>query len=200
MGYTYAASSAAPRKPMGTGMKALIATLAIVGVIVFALAGSFISAKNYGARTEASLRAAYADMDNVLGNFSNKVLEVSQVSVMYRDDVKEIFKSSIEARYGGEGSHAMFQFLKEHNPNIDAKVYTQIQQVIESGRDQFTNSQRMMLDIKRGYEASLGTFWTGLWLGISGYPKEDLSTYKQISSEFSQEAFKAGKSGPIKLR
>lgn len=172
----------------------------LVGIML-TLFGSYVSAVNYGAVAEAGIKAAYTNNQNVLAQYSQKVQEVAQVPAMYADDVSRVTKEAIEGRYGANGSKAVFQWLKEQNPKLDSAVYTKIQQVVESGRDEFKTAQTRLIDEKRVYETALNTFWRGLWLRIAGYPKINLDDYRVITTAQTDATFAAGKeTAPIKLR
>ena len=76
--------------------------------------------------------------------------EIAQVPAMYREDLKDVVTTAIKAKYGEKGSQAMFQWFKDSDLKIDTKMYEKIQQVMEAGRNEFKNSQTMLLDLKRG--------------------------------------------------
>lgn len=183
---------------------ALVVALCFIGFLVVVcgvLAMSYISAFNQGNQKEQAIKATYANNENVLAQYGQKVVEASQVPEMARDDMMKIAREAIGSRYGEDGSKAVFQMLREQNPQVDPQLYRQIQQIIESGRDEFKNSQTRLIDQKRDYETALGSFWTGMWLRVAGYPKINLDDYKVISTDRAQDAFKKGKeSAPIQLR
>lgn len=177
-----------------------ITAIVVGGVILIASVGSYISAANYGNATEARLRGKWEDNENIYGQGAQKVVEVAQVPAMYRDDVTAVTKAAIEGRYGENGSQAVFQMLREQNPQLDAKMYSKIQQVIESFRDEFKNSQTALIDIRRSYETNLGSVWTGFWLGVAGYPKVDLSKYNIVTTDKAAETFRTKRDTGIVLR
>lgn len=180
---------------VGLGFVGLIIALIIVA------ATSYISANNYGARIEAQLNAEYDNNQNILAQGQQKVLEAAQVPAMYKDDFKELIAADIQGRYGPNGSQATFQWLKERELNVDAQLYRKIQQLVESYRDEFKNSQTKMIDVRRQYEAEQGLFWRGMWLRIAGFPKVDMTKFKPIVTDGVQDIYKKGKeSGPMKLR
>ena len=180
---------------VGLGFVGLIIALIIVA------ATSYISANNYGARIEAQLNAEYDNNQNILAQGQQKVLEAAQVPAMYKDDFKELIAADIQGRYGPNGSQATFQWLKERELNVDAQLYRKIQQLVESYRDEFKNSQTKMIDVRRQYEAEQGLFWRGMWLRIAGFPKVDLTKFKPIVTDGVQDIYKKGKeTGPMKLR
>jgi hypothetical protein len=172
-------------------------SVAVIGVLAVTAFGSYISAANYGNRTEATLEAKYLDNENVLSSGYQQLQGVAGVTGMARDDQVAIFKAAIEGRYGPDGSKAVFQMIKESNPVQDPQLYRKVQQVVESTQKEFQTSQTQMLDIKRSYKTELGSFWKGMWLGFAGYPKTDLSKYKMISSDGASDAFKTGKQKPL---
>lgn len=176
------------RKQQGGALVALL----VVGGIVAVLAASYISNFNYGNRTERQIEATHTDNRNVLAQYSTRIIEMAQVPDMYKEDVMEIYEGALTGRYGENGSQAMFQFLQEQNPQIDASLYTNIQQSMEAGRNQFQNSQTRLIDLKRGYETKLGSFYSGFWLNIAGYPRIDLADFNIVVNDHSNEAFETG--------
>lgn len=177
-------------------MAKLITGLAIAGVGVVLLAtvaGSYISAANYGNRTERALEAKYQDNENVLSAGYQKLQGVAGVTKMATDDQARIFREAITARSGPDGSRAVFNMVNEQNPRQDPQLYRKVQQVVESTQDEFKNSQTQFLDIKRSYETALGSVWQGMWLGFAGYPKLDLKKFVIISSDGASDAFRTKK-------
>lgn len=172
-----------------------------LGIMVVGILGlSYINAANYGNRAERELEAVWANNQNVLGQYTLKVQEAAQVPEMYKNDLKEVVVAAVEGRYGGSGSRAVMQWLKEANIPFDSKLYTKMQQIIEAGRNQFTTEQTRLIDVRRAYETNLGYVWTGFWLRIAGYPKIDLAKYRPVVAGDTAQAFEKGVQGPIRLR
>jgi hypothetical protein len=176
------------RKQQGGALVALL----VVGAIAAVLVGSYITNFNYGNRTERQIEATHTDNRNVLAQYSTRIIEMAQVPDMYKEDVMDIYEGALTGRYGENGSQAMFQFLQEQNPQIDASLYTNIQQSMEAGRNQFQNSQTRLIDLKRGYETKLGSFYSGFWLNVAGYPRIDLADFNIVVNDHSNEAFETG--------
>ena len=191
-------------------MKTLIAVVGVVVVLGGWILSSYYGAYNYGADAETTIDAEYTNMENLLAQYSLKVSEAAQVPGMYKDDLKEVMTSVMSARQGEGGSKAAFQWFKEHNIEIDAAMYTKIQQIIEAGRNKFQNAQTKFIDTKRVYVATLkkNLFLSrGWWLGVTGYPTINVGfpngtadDYPIISSGHAQEAFKTGVDPGLKLR
>lgn len=189
------------KKQQGSGLVVALVFVGILVAVLGVLAMSYISAYNTGNQLENKLKAEYANNENILAQYSQKVMEASQVPEMMRDDIVKITREAIQGRYGEGGSKAVFQAITEQNPQASEALYIKLQQIVEAGRDEFKNAQTRMIDTKRAYETALGSFWQGMWMRIAGYPKEDLDKYKVITTDSVQATFKAGKeSAPLKLR
>jgi hypothetical protein len=186
---------------MSKTMMSIIGVVLLLAAIVVGCFASYISANNYGARVEAQLRAEHSNNQNILASYTQKVKEAAQVPGMMTEDLSKVTREAIQGRYGPDGSKAVFQWLKEQNPQLDSKLYVKLQQIIESGRDEFKIGQTRMLDVKRQYETNLGLFWTGTWMRLAGFPKEDLNKYAPVIVDSVEVAFKTGKeASPIQLR
>lgn len=176
----------------------------IIGALLVVLIGfgvmSYISAANFGNRTEQGLIAKVDDNQNVYANGTQKIIEVAQVPAMYRDDVSKVTTQAIGGRYGADGSKAVFQMLREQNPQLDPKMYTKIQQVIESFRDEFKNNQTQMLDMRRSYSTALGNVYQGFWLRMAGYPRTDMKKFDIVTTDKAADTFKTKRDTGIQLR
>lgn len=180
---------------MKVALSILVGLVAVVGIVVV----SYISAYNTGNRLEQGIKATYTNNQNVLSSYSNKVAEAAQIPAMQRDDLTQVVTAALDARYGEEGSQAMFQWIQEQNPQIDSSVYTTLQQIIEAGRNDFERAQTQLIDKKRVYETQLGMFWKGTMLRVAGYPKIDLDEYKIVVNSSTQETFRTGIDNAIQI-
>ncbi|MFA5024111.1 MAG: hypothetical protein WC523_04105 [Patescibacteria group bacterium] len=180
--------------------KILLAFGAVVVLIGIIIGGSLISTNNELVAQEQGLQAQYDQNRNSYDNGFKKIKEVASVSEIYSGDLKKVYDSAIQGRYGKDGSRAMFQWLKESNPNLDSSIYRQIQQVIESVRNDFESNQKTLLDKKRVYLTLLKRFPTNIVAGILGFPKIDLKNIDIVTSEETENAFGVKKAEPIRLR
>lgn len=182
---------------MGKVIAAIILSLVVImGVGLF---GTYIKYYNLGAQAEQKLDAAWQENKVVLNGYTTKVQEVAQVPGMYKKDLQDVVQATFQGRYGKDGSKAVFQFIQERNMNLDPQMYRQIQQVMESGRNDFTTSQKQLIDVKRSYETQLNMFWSGLFLKFAGYPKVDLNKYKVVVLNDVNQKFESGEDAVIKL-
>ena len=182
-------------------MKALIGLLITVILAAVIAVFSYISANNYGAKAEATIEAQYKNNKNIYAQYQQKILEIVQVPEMYKNDLKEVVAEAMSGRYGADGSKAVFQWIQERMPNFDSKLYTEIQRNISSGRKDIELGQTKLLDMLSNYEMQRNFFWKGMWLNIAGYPKKDLSEFKIVTTNRTEEIFESGiEAAPIKLR
>lgn len=181
-------------------------SIVLISVVIFIIitagivGSSYIGNYNYGNRAEKTIMATWEDNENILSQYSLKVMEIAQVPEIYKNNVKEIVTAEMSGRYGENGSSAMMQWLKEQNPELDSKLYIKVQQVMEAGRNEFQVAQTRLVDQKRIYNTNLGYLWRGFWLRIAGYPKINLNDYKVIVSEHTNEVFDTGIDKGIKLQ
>jgi len=180
---------------------ATIAILGVIGVLIALFAFAYIGAHNKANRLEQTIKAEAKNNENILANYGQKIQEAAQVPGMATKDIVEIAKAAIGGRYGENGSQAAVQMITEQNPNANPALYEKLQQIIESGRDEFKTHQTRLIDAKRVYETELGSAITGTMMGIAGFPKINLDDYKVVSTSRAENAFKTGREeGPIQLR
>jgi hypothetical protein len=153
--------------------KGKIILISVVGVTLIGLT-LFLTAVgwyNEAVSLETSTQAQYRDNQNEYDAFWKKVKEVAQVPSRYKEDFKDLLVSETTAKFGEGGSKATFQWFKDREIKFDSDQYKKIQNVIESGRDDFKRAQTILLDKQRKYNLHLNNFSGKLWAGKWGMPK-----------------------------
>ena len=167
-----------------------------IAISIFAVVGI----NNNCVQMEAGIKAQYDQNRNNYDNMWKKFKEATQTTTMYTEDLKKVYDSAIQGRYGKNGSKAMFQWLKENNPNFDSSMYKNLQVMIEGGRNSFEENQKMLVDKKRQYEVVVQSFPTIVVARTLGFPKIDLNKFDIVTSDTTEETFKTKKADEIKLR
>lgn len=170
--------------------------LVFVGFVAFQFINSYYSLGN---RSEKNIESYVLKSESVLSNFSTSIAELTQVTGKYKQDLIEVIKTSLQGRYGDDGSKAVFQFLQEQNLNLDSNLYLNIQNRLISGRQEFKNSQEMIVDACKQYKIELDGLISGAMLRLFGYPKMDMDSCKVISDEKTRETFKTKTQQPLTI-
>lgn len=150
-----------------SGKKAALALVAVASILTIVVVMGAFGWYNDAVSLEESVKVQYSDNKNEYDAFWKKVKEVAQVPDKYKNDFKEVLVSETTAKFGDGGSKATFQWFKDRNINFDSAVYTKVQNVIESGREDFKRSQSLLLDKQRKYRTHLskvrGKFFSGIF-------------------------------------
>ena len=180
----------------------IIALSLFVAVLIFggSFAGCVLGFRSDCIHQENGIVAQYDQDRNNYDNMWKKFREMSQVNAQYADDMKKVFDSAIQGRYGADGSKAMFQFIKEHNPQLDSATYVKLQAAIEAGRNSFEADQKQLLDRKREYKDLLGSTRALAANIFLGFPRIDMNKYDIVTSGRTEKAFEDKKDDEIKLR
>lgn len=181
-------------------MKAVLIIGGIVCAAFIAIfAASFIGAKNQGNAMEVRIDAMYQDNQNIMAQYGQKVAEAIGVTSIATDQMKQLLSGSLAARYGDKGAQAGMLAIQESFPNLDQTKYTEIQRIIEAGRNDFQVAQTKLVDAKRVYVTALGSFPNGSFMSMAGYPRINIGyplgtkdDYPIISTARAQSAFKTG--------
>ncbi|MDF2615440.1 MAG: hypothetical protein K0Q47_95 [Sedimentibacter sp.] len=166
--------------------KSIIA-LSVVGILVLML---FIglaetwSHRNIAVDLEERIAAQYKSNQNSYDSMWKKFKELTQVTELQADQMKDVYTDLISGRY--EDSDVLFKMVTEDNPDINTSVYTQLQQQIEAGRNSFKNDQDKILDIIREYNSKVRK-WI-IMSAITGRTRIDENKYIVTSKE-TQNAF-----------
>lgn len=180
----------------------------VILVLVVAVLATVIGFNNSAVSQENGIEATWKDSQVQYDAFWKKVKETAQVTDKYAEDFKAVFLGSMDARY--EGKDPAFQFIMEANPALPPDSYTRVQDVIETGRNDFARTQRTLVDKQRAYETHIEKFPNSTLAGMLGFPrpvtgeyappddtdgdgKVTVLDYKIVTSAKTQEVFETGR-------
>lgn len=164
----------------------LVGLLIVVSVVVGL---TYVSYYNKAVQYETTLVGKLDDNKNVIAQYTIKISEMAQVPAMYKEDLKDVIKSTFEGRYGADGSRGVMQWIQEQNLPFDSSLYTRIQQTMEAGRNQFANVQTQLIDQRVAYEVDLNSVWSGFWMKLGGFPKVNLADFKPVLAVGTEQMF-----------
>lgn len=174
----------------------LVVLAVLIGVPAVFGIGFYVSTSNTCVQKEATLVATKDQSKSVYDNFWKKVKEVAQVPEEYNKNMKETYTAIMNARYQNS-TNLMMNWIKEANPAFDASIYKQVQQVIESGRNDFQDSQKQMIDQVRDYKTYIGQMPASFFVRMAGYPKIKWEDFEVLTSDRTDSAFKTHKDAAV---
>ena len=150
---------------------------------------------NKGVDLEEGIRAQIEQNKNKYSEFTSTAVESMGVAEQYQTAVKDVIIAGIEGRFGPDGSKSLVQAFSEAYPaTLDSAMFVKVQQVIESGRRDFANEQKMLIGKVQVYRTELRKPWSKMWLEFAGFPTIDLSEpqYSPVVSGATRETFETG--------
>jgi len=154
---------------------ALLIVGVVVVVLVIAVTGIVVGFNNSAVSQENGIEATWKDSQVQYDAFWKKVKEVGQVTDRYADDFKAVFLGSMDSRY--DGKDPALSFISEANPALPPDSYERLQDVIETGRNDFARTQRTLVDRQRAYETHLEKFPNSTLAGMLGFPRPVVGEY-----------------------
>lgn len=137
----------------------------------------YIRFYNRSVELEAAVTAQYQANQNKYDEMWKVIQETAQVPDKYKDDFKELLVTEVPAKYGPEGSKAMFQWFQDRDLELPEGIYGRVQDVIEGNRAEFRQRQDLILDQQRAYRTHLQRFGHGFLASIGGFPRAAIGTH-----------------------
>jgi len=118
--------------------------LAVIALVIFIMD---ISYQNAYERIDQDIEAQYKKIESNYEKMSRVILQQAGIVNKYSNDFKEIYKGMMTGRYGEKGSQAMWQWIKEQNPQIDSAIYQKLMTTVEAQRQEFDRMQKKVSDM-----------------------------------------------------
>lgn len=182
---------------MSLSSRFLVALTAFVLVIGLVSCQTMMSFNNACVELETSIKSQYEKNQAVYDTAWKSIKETANVADAHSDKLKEIVVASVQGRYGNDQG-VLFKAISESNgASLPIDLYSKVQQVVESSRQQFLANQVELVSKKQTYEQHLGTFPNSAYAGFLGYPRIKLDDYAIMTSERTDGAFKSKKDEEI---
>lgn len=176
-------------------------TLTVIGLIIAVPILWYIFTGIGVRNTEATLRAQFVAVQN-----ANKVdydamwkiiSSTAEVPTQYSNDFKDAYSTIIASGQNTDSNSVKSLFAVATGmrpPQLDSSLYRKVQDVIESERTKFANSQKQQLDVKREHDKLRTTFPSSLFVGGVA-PLE----VKLVTSSKTEKAFETGKDDDVSI-
>lgn len=201
---------------MTTNLKVLLIAGASFLLLVLVLFLSMTHWFDSATFLENATKAQWRDNQSTYDTMWKTIKEVAQVPEQYKEDFKQLLVADNAAKFGPNGSTATMQWFKERNINFDSSMYRKIQDVIESGRQDFKRSQTELLDKQRKVQDMTQSYWGGIMAQHYNFPrvmagdfapprdadgdgKLSVLDYPIVTSARTQAAFATGKDEEVNV-
>lgn len=185
---------------MKKGWLIALIVVGVLGIFGAGCIGTVLGFRSDCIQAEAGLEAQYKANQSTYDSMWKTFKEMTQVSDIYANRVRDLFKDAISGRYGAEGSKQVFLALKEDNPHLDPTLYTKIETAVEAGRTRFNQDQKELLDRKSQYEVILNSNAGAIVNVLFHFPHKDISKFDIVTSDVTERAFTSKKADEIKLQ
>ena len=177
--------------------KGVVITLGVLGflaIVALISLGSLWSHRQHAVALEQKIDAQYSANKSDYDSMWKKFKEMTQVTDMQANHYKEIYTGLIEGR--NKDTQLLMKMIKEDNPKLDGKVYTELQREIAASREQFNNNQKKMVDVVREYNTYVQQkIFLAMFTGREPKKMDDYI----VTSEKTQKAFDSKKDDAIDL-
>lgn len=171
----------------------ILAALGFIVITGMGLLAWGVSTSNAEIRLRNLITAKQRDNQSELDNMQKKILQSAEVSSAQMEAIKGIVVGYADAR-GSNASGTFINAVAEAVPNVPVETFRNLQNIITSSRDAFTQRQKEILDLKREHDDLRTTFPASL---ICGARPE--ITVQIVTSSRAEEDFRTGKDDNIKL-
>lgn len=184
------------QKESGNGKFIAIGIISFIIVVLLFGALYATNLYNEAKRGENKIIGANENRVSVLSVYSAKISDMVKLTEVSKRQLQEVVTQQLQARYGKDGSTAVFQWLKENNIPVDQEMHKQILRNMEAGRNDFEAAQKVLISAKQAQYDMLNTLPDGYVLrNWMGFPKlkygydGSADDYAVIKSDYSKKVF-----------
>lgn len=189
------------KKNNGNAIIPIMVTLGAITIAIVMMAAGFITISNSEIRLRNTITAKQQDNKSELDNMVKKIMQSGQVSQEQAKQVASVVTGYAEARATGgpanQGAGGFINAVAESVPSLPDgffDVNRNLQNIITSSRDSFTQRQKEILDLKREHDNMITTFPSSLVVGARGKIEVQI-----VTSARADESFETGQDNDTKL-
>lgn len=185
---------------MKNALIAVVALFVVLALGVVGVVGMYTSKHDQAVDFESNIKRFYDGSENDLSTYTLTIKEKTQISDMYVNDLRSVINEYFNGKQGVSEKQVM-SFIQQHIPNLDSKIYQELLATIESGRKQFSNTQKMKIDQCASYDKFLKGFWNSKVIDSTQFPSTNIAKYcVVISDQQTRNAMETGIQEPISLK
>ena len=181
---------------MNSKVLKIIAVIGIVFVIGLIFVGKLFGTLNREADLRTRIEATQKRAEVTFDKTWRTTKQVAGVADKYTETLKEVVQGTFTGRYGDGGSKAMFQFLKEANPQIDSSIFKQVMATVEVYNAEFAAAQKDLIADSQEHNQIMNRPISGTVLSMLGKRKIEI---KLVTSTATENAYKTGKNDDVDL-
>jgi hypothetical protein len=179
-------------------MKTLIIILISIIALILFFGTYLIGLHNTQAALQVLIETKQKDNTSQFDNMWKQIQQTAQVTEEQKNALKDIFTSYAQARTGTGGAQdgSLAKWTTEAVPNVDTKTFQNLQNIITSTRDNWTQRQTELLGLANEYNTNLVNQPGGLFLSLMGFKHIDVTI---VTSTRTEKAFESGKDDDVSL-
>lgn len=188
------------KKKIPSRLLSIMVPVMIFLIIIVAPVVTLMNIKNTAVRFENQIVKLDKASEVSLSNHTNTILEMVQIPKMQTDHLVRLAKEALSARYGEDGSKALFQFIKENTAAPSEKLYLDLQATIAGGRRDFKLSQEVKLENCTQYDTWRETWPTSMGVSFFDLPSKKVEGRCEIiTDDTTRNSFETKRTAPIQL-
>lgn len=185
---------------MKNALLVLVGLLVVLALSVVGIVGMYSSKHDTAVDFESNIKRFYDASENDLSTYTLTIKEKTQISDMYVGDLRSVISAYYNGKQGVTEKQVM-SVIQQHIPNLDSKIYQELLATIESGRKQFSNTQKMKIDQCSSYDKFLKGFWNSKVIDHTQFPSPNIAKYcVVISDQQTRTAMETGIQEPINFK
>jgi succinate dehydrogenase flavin-adding protein (antitoxin of CptAB toxin-antitoxin module) len=139
----------------------------VLGIILII---SQVTAKSIGERIESRILAGQLELDEILEQYSTQVSSIVLGSEPRPDSLVEMVRNYFVAPPEIGNDEDLFEWMNGRGMTMSDLRDEKIRQLLKTGRNAYQERRRSQRETEHAYHKTIGSLYSGFWLGINGYP------------------------------